>query len=101
MKLLDRAYTLITPRIQRRQEIPKLSIQVQPKKTIIQNFRDVAQRLNRDPTHIARFFLKELALPGNIEGNTFVLYARGAQGLLRLFTSDISSSTLSALCAIQ
>ncbi len=75
MKLLDKAYTLITPRIQRRQEIPKLSILVQPKKTIIQNFRDIAQRLNRDPTHIARFFLKELALPGNIEGNAFVLYA--------------------------
>ena len=75
MKLLDRAYILITPRIQRRQEIPKLVIQVQPKKTIIQNFRDVAQRLNRDPTHIARFFLKELALPGSIEGNAFVLYA--------------------------
>ncbi len=75
MKLLDRAYTLITPRIQRRQEIPKLSILVQPKKTIIQRFRDVAQRLNRDPTHMARFFLKELALPGSIEGNNFVLYA--------------------------
>ncbi|MFB6470277.1 MAG: translation initiation factor IF-2 subunit beta [Vulcanisaeta sp. AZ3] len=75
VKLLDKAYTIITPKIQRRQEIPKLIIQIQPKKSLIQNFRDVAQRLNRDPTHIARFFLKELALPGNIEGNALVLYA--------------------------
>jgi len=75
MRLLDKAYTLITPRIQRRQEIPKLRIQVLPKKTVIQNFREVAQRLNRDPTHIARFFLKELALPGNIDGDALVLHA--------------------------
>ncbi|MFP3216334.1 MAG: translation initiation factor IF-2 subunit beta [Vulcanisaeta sp.] len=75
LKLLDRAYAVITPKVERRRELPKLSILVQPKKTIIQNFREVAERLNRDPTHIARFFLKELALPGNIEGNAFVLYA--------------------------
>jgi translation initiation factor 2 subunit 2 len=74
-KLLDRAYAVITPKVERRRELPKLSILVQPKKTIIQNFREVAERLNRDPTHIARFFLKELALPGNIEGNALVLYA--------------------------
>ncbi|MCG2863811.1 MAG: translation initiation factor IF-2 subunit beta [Vulcanisaeta sp.] len=75
LKLLDRAYAVITPKVERRRELPKLSILVQPKKTIIQNFREVAERLNRDPTHIARFFLKELALPGNIEGNALVLYA--------------------------
>ncbi|WP_069807862.1 translation initiation factor IF-2 subunit beta [Vulcanisaeta thermophila] len=75
MELLDRAYRVITPRVQRRQEIPRLAIQTQPKKTIIQNFREVAQRLNRDPTHIARFFLKELSLPGSIEGDAFVIHA--------------------------
>ena len=75
MKLLDRAYTIITPRVQSRQEIPKLKVQTLPKKTIIQNFREIAQRLNRDPSHIAKFFLKELALPGNIEGDSLVIYA--------------------------
>jgi translation initiation factor 2 subunit beta (aeIF-2b) len=33
MKLLDKAYAIITPKVQRRQELPRLSIQVQPKKT--------------------------------------------------------------------
>jgi translation initiation factor 2 subunit beta (aeIF-2b) len=75
LKLLDKAYAVIMPKVERRRELPRLSIQVQPKKTIIQNFRDIAQRLNRDPTHIARFFLKELALPGSIDGNALVLYA--------------------------
>ncbi len=75
MKLLERAYRVVTPKVQRRQEIPKLVIQVQPRRTIITNFREVAQRLNRDPSHIAKFFLKELALAGNIEGNSLVLYA--------------------------
>ena len=75
MKLLDKAYTIITPRVQRRQEIPKLNIQILPRRTIITNFKEIAQRLNRDPTHIAKFFLKELAVPGNIEGNNFIIYA--------------------------
>ncbi len=75
MKLLDKAYKVITPRVQRRQEIPRLKIQTLPKRTIIQNFKEVCQKLNRDPSHVARFFLKELAVPGNIEGEAFTIYA--------------------------
>jgi len=82
MNLLDRAYTVITPKVQRRREIPKLKILTMPKRTIIQNFKEIAQRLNRDPSHIARFFLKELAVPGHIEGDQFVIYAERSPRVL-------------------
>jgi len=81
-KLLERAYKVITPRVQRRQEIPKLKVQVLPKRTIILNFKEIAERLNRDPTHIAKFFLKELAVPGHIEGDQFVIYAERSERIL-------------------
>ncbi len=74
-RLLDRAYSIITPRAQQRAEIPKLIIETAPRKTIIRNFLEVASRLRRDPSHMSRFFLKEMAVPGAIEGNSFVIYA--------------------------
>ncbi len=82
MRLLERAYKVITPRIQRRQEIPKLNIVTTSKRTVIQNFREVAEKLNRDPAHIAKFFFKELATPGRIEGDALVIYAERSQRTL-------------------
>ncbi len=81
-KLLERAYSIITPKVQRRQEIPRLKVQILPKRTIILNFKEIAERLNRDPSHIAKFFLKELAVPGHIEGDQFVIYAERSQKIL-------------------
>ncbi len=81
-RLLERAYSVITPKVQRRQEIPRLKVQVLPKRTIILNFKEIAERLNRDPSHIAKFFLKELAVPGHIEGDQFVIYAERSQKIL-------------------
>ena len=81
-KLLERAYSIITPKVQRRQEIPRLKVQILPKRTIILNFKEIAERLNRDPAHIAKFFLKELAVPGHIEGDQFVIYAERSQKIL-------------------
>lgn len=37
------------------------------------NLGQISKRLNRDPSHIAKFFQKELATPGMIEGESLVL----------------------------
>ncbi len=76
LKMLERAYKVITPKVERRREIPRLQIMSEPKRTIIRGFADVAKRLNRDVTHMARFFIKELAVPGNVnENGDLVIYA--------------------------
>ncbi|MFB6491223.1 MAG: translation initiation factor IF-2 subunit beta [Thermoproteus sp. AZ2] len=73
LKLLDRAYKVVTPRAQRRAEIPKLEVQNLPRRTVVSNLGQIAKRLNRDITHIARFFQKELAAPGMIDGETLII----------------------------
>lgn len=73
LKLLDRAYKIVTPKAQRRAEIPKLEVQNLPRRTVVTNLGQIAKRLNRDITHIARFFQKELAAPGMIDGDSLVI----------------------------
>ncbi|MEZ0319768.1 MAG: translation initiation factor IF-2 subunit beta [Pyrobaculum sp.] len=72
--LLDRAYKLVSPKAQRRAEIPKIEVENMPRKTIIQNFGQIAKRLNRDIYFMAKFFQKELAVPGTVEGDVLILH---------------------------
>ena len=37
-------------------------------RTIVHNFADVADRLNRDPLHILKYLAKEMATAGSFEG---------------------------------
>lgn len=47
-------------------EMPRASVLVIGGKTIIQNFRDIAQLLGRDEELLKRYFMKELNVPGSI-----------------------------------
>jgi len=49
-------------------EIPKVRGHLEGNKTIISNFLKIAQGLNRDPEHLLKYVLKELATPGTIRG---------------------------------
>ncbi len=82
MELLDRAYKMVSPRVQRRSEIPKLRVQQVGRKTVVANFNEVVERLNRDPAHIAKFFMRELAIPGTIEGSSLVLHGEKSPRIL-------------------
>lgn len=50
-------------------EIPKVKGHVQGNKTILSNFQQICQMLNRDPKIVWKYILKELASPGNLENN--------------------------------
>ena len=50
-------------------EIPKIKGHIQGNKTILNNFGEIATTLRRDPKHIFKFILKELATPGDIKPN--------------------------------
>lgn len=54
-------------------EIPKVSGHLEGNKTIITNFIKIAQTLRREPEHLLKFVLKELATPGIIRGSTLVI----------------------------
>ncbi len=69
-QLLDRALAGITTpgTTGERFELPIASVSVIGARTIVHNFADVADRLNRDPLHILKYLAKEMATAGSFEG---------------------------------
>ena len=68
--LLDRAMAHVTRRDSsgERFEMPIASVSVIGARTIVHNFAEIADRLNRDPQHILKYLAKEMATAGSFEG---------------------------------
>ncbi len=68
--LLDRAMAGLTRpgSSGERFEMPKAIVSVIGARTIVNNFADVADRLNRDPHHVLKYLAKEMATAGSFEG---------------------------------
>lgn len=54
-------------------EIPKVVGHIQGNKTVISNFSQIASTLMREPSHLLKFILKELATPGELQGNLLII----------------------------
>jgi translation initiation factor 2 subunit 2 len=74
-KLLDSAYGRIkkVETACERFEMPKAEGHIEGKKTILTNFLQMASCLRRQPEHFQKFLLRELATPGQMEGDRLVL----------------------------
>jgi len=57
-------------------EPPKFEYFIEGNKTIIKNFKNVCDKLRRDPKLLLKFLTKELAVPGEIQGDRAVLQRR-------------------------
>ncbi|RLF14626.1 MAG: translation initiation factor IF-2 subunit beta [Thermoprotei archaeon] len=80
-ELLERALSKITVRTSKydRFEMPKSQVIVVGSRTIITNFKDIAETLNRDPKHLFHFLLHELGTAGVIEEERAVLHGKFAK----------------------
>src|SRR5713101_8988600 len=67
--LLDRALSKITQSTGtgERFELPIAMVQIIGQRTIVVNFSDVVDRLNRDPHHVLKYLAKEMATAGSFE----------------------------------
>lgn len=67
--LLNRALAQITRpgSSGERFELPVASVSVIGARTIVNNFADVVDRLNRDPHHVLKYLAKEMATAGSFE----------------------------------
>ena len=76
--LLERAYMqLPQKRSMRAYDIPSLEVEHVGDHTVVTNFRNICDRLRREPRIVMRFFLKELAMPGTIdERGNLIIYRR-------------------------
>ncbi len=72
-KLLDSAYETIKPvEACNRFEILKPEGHFEGTKTIVSNFSQIAGCLRRDPAHLAKFLLGELATSGKVAGERLI-----------------------------
>jgi len=74
-KLLDEAYTKVkvVEGGGGRFEVPQIEGHIEGKKTILTNFLNIASHIRRDPEHLQKFILKELATSGQREGDRLIL----------------------------
>lgn len=54
-------------------EVPKVLGHIEGNKTIISNFKQIAQVLRRPVDHLLKYTLRELAAPGELRGNILVI----------------------------
>ena len=76
--LLSRAIEQLPPEVFeiKRFNVPKAYSVIQGNRTFIQNFKEVAEALNRDPQHVLKFLLRELGTAGNLEGGRAILQGK-------------------------
>jgi translation initiation factor 2 subunit 2 len=77
-KLLDRAIDQLPQKVfeTTRFTVPKAYSVIQGNRTIIQNFKEIAEALNRDPQHLLKFLLRELGTAGNLEGGRAIMQGK-------------------------
>ncbi|MHA1832023.1 MAG: translation initiation factor IF-2 subunit beta, partial [Candidatus Helarchaeota archaeon] len=51
-------------------------------RTIIQNFKEITDLLNRDPNHLLKYLNRELATRGNLQGGRAIFVGRFSEFLL-------------------
>ena len=57
-------------------ELPKVLGHIQGNRTIISNFHQVAGSLRREPEHLLKYMLKELAVPGELKKSGLIIGAK-------------------------
>jgi len=78
-RLLDKAYEELPENVKShrsRFEVPAAQVTIAGNRTIIENFADIAEAMNREPSHLLKFLLREVATAGTLEGRRAVLQGR-------------------------
>lgn len=74
-QMLEEAYSKIKKTYSNgeRFEVPKIEGHFEGKRTILTNFFNISSYLRRNPEHLQKFLLKELAVSGQIEGDRLII----------------------------
>lgn len=84
-ELLKKAMEKIPKKIsaEDRFKIPYLSVEFQGNKTLIKNFGEILSVLRRSSSHLSKYLFKELATPGNVQGNILILQRKVPEEILQ------------------
>ena len=97
-KLLDRAIDQLPQKVleTKRFNVPRAYSVIQGNRTIIQNFKEIAEALNRDSQHILKFLLRELGTAGNLEGSRAIMQGKFTHYLINERIDAVSYTHLRA-----
>ena len=99
--LLKRARSQI-PEIaikQERLEVPRLRMSVIGMRTIVHNFREIADSLNRDPQHIVKFLTGEMATAATVQEGRAIFQGKfNAETLNTLLQRYMESCIVCPVC---
>ncbi len=69
------------------------------RRTIVTNFRGLAEKLNRDSSHLAKFIAKESGRPSSIEGERLIIQGRlSLEELRRLLELYVREFVKCSIC---
>ena len=91
--LLDRAYSQLPEQITsyERWTVPRPDVRIVGRRTVIMNFKEIADELRRDPEHLLKFLSGEMATLANFDGTRAVFQGRfradSIRNLLEVYTN--------------
>lgn len=63
-------------------EIPEVQTSKRGNRTVITNFSEIADTLNREEDHLSKYLVGELGTSGQVDGNELVLQGKFRRGLI-------------------
>ncbi len=77
-KMLEEAYNQLPPEVfkHKRFEVPRPECTTFGSRTILHNFKEISDALNRNPQHVIRYLSKEMATAGTIDGARAIFQGR-------------------------
>ena len=91
--LLDRAYSQLPEQVTSydRWTVPRPEVRQVGRRTVIMNFKEIADELRRDPDHLLKFLSGEMATLANFDGTRAVFQGRfrvdSIRNLLEVYTN--------------
>ena len=100
-KILNEAYSQLPPEVfkHERFEVPKPHSAIFGSRTILHNFKEICDILNRNPAQILRFLSKEMATSGTVDGNRAIFQGRFERDTLeRLIERFVNEFVMCPVC---
>ena len=100
-ELLKRARAQLPPRglDRKRFELPQPRGSTIGMRTILHNHKEICDALNRDPRHVLKFFSKEMATAGTIDGTRSIFQGKfGRDTLQRLIIRYVDEFVQCPVC---
>jgi translation initiation factor 2 subunit 2 len=100
-ELLKRARSQIPEVVSKRErlELPRINLSVIGMRTIIHNFKEIAEVLNRDPQHLLKYLTREIATAATMQESRVIFQGKfSRETMKRLMQRYMESFVICPVC---